>query len=95
MNGFFLTTSVADPQPDKVKREKKTHHEGPSVVEPQPKLGISRAKAQRPQNNGEKFSKIIHLFPPNLARFAPWQESIPRLRVFQITEKFARAAQTF
>jgi uncharacterized membrane protein len=77
MNGFFLTTSVA---------------------EPQPKLGISRAKAQRPQspeNNGEKFSKIIHLFPPKLARFAPWRESIPRLRVFQITEKFARAAQTF
>ena len=70
----------------------------PSAATPQPKLGLSRAKTQRPQrseNNGEKFSKIIHLFPPNLACFAPWRESIPRVRVFQITGKFARAAQTF
>jgi hypothetical protein len=46
------------------------------------------------KNNGEKFTKIIHLFPPNLACFAPWRESIPRVRVFQITGKFAQAAQT-
>ena len=65
------------------------HHEGPSAVKPQPKLGISRAKAkrpQRPENNGETFSKIIHLFPPNLACFAPWRESIPCSRIFQIPE---------
>ena len=49
----------------------------------------------------KKFSKIIHLFPPNLACFAPlrlnsghaWRESIPRVRVFQVTGKFERAAQ--
>jgi hypothetical protein len=46
------------------------------------------------KNNGEKFSKIIHLLPPNLACFAPWRESIPRVRVFQITGEFAQAAQT-
>jgi hypothetical protein len=35
----------------------------------------------------KKFSKIIHLFPPNLACFAPWRESIPRVRVCQIPDK--------
>ena len=73
------------------------NHMNPSAAQPQPKLGLSPAKTQRSQrseNNGEKFSKIIYLFPPNLACFAPWRESIPRVRVFQITGKFARAAQT-
>jgi hypothetical protein len=30
--------------------------------------------------------QIIHLFPPNLACFAPWRESIPCVRIFQIPE---------
>ena len=62
-----------------------------SAAEPQPKLGLSRAKTQRSQrseNNGEKFSKIIHFFPPNLACFAPWRESIPHVRVFRIAAEF-------
>ncbi len=32
-----------------VVRQKSSHHEGPSVAKPQPKIGISRAKTQRPQ----------------------------------------------
>src|SRR6266542_2557836 len=32
-----------------VVRQKSSHHEGPSVARPQPKIGISRAKTQRPQ----------------------------------------------
>jgi hypothetical protein len=39
--------------------------------------------------------KIINLSLPNLACFAPWRESIPRVRVFQITGKFAQAAKIF
>ena len=40
-------------------------------------------------------SKIINPSIPNLAYFAPWRESILRVRVFQITGKFARAAKNF
>ena len=48
---------------------------------------------------GEKWCRsylwIIYLSLPNLARFASWRESIPRVRVFQVTGKVAPAAQNF
>ena len=48
---------------------------------------------------GEKWCRsylwIIYLSLPNLASFASWRESIPRVRVFQVTGKFAPAAQNF
>ena len=47
-----------------------THHEDPSVAQPQPKLGISPAKPPRPQRSEKMvkiFRKNIYLFPPNLA----------------------------
>ena len=40
-----------------------------------------------------KFFKIIHLFPPNLASFAPLRESIPCSSI-PVTGKFAQVAQT-
>ena len=55
------------------------------AAEPQPKLGISPAKTLRPQrseNNNKQFFKIIYLFPPNLACFAPWRESSPLMESF-------------
>ena len=30
------------------------------------------------------FAKQIHLFPPNLACFAPWRESSPRIEIFTL-----------
>jgi hypothetical protein len=36
--------------------------------------------------------KIINLSLPNLACFASWRESNPRVRLFQIIGKFARSA---
>jgi spore maturation protein SpmB len=39
--------------------------------------------------------KIIYLSLPNLACFAPLRESFPRVRVFQVTGKFAQVAQIF
>ena len=69
----------------------------PARPEPQPNLGIPRAKAQRPQrpgNNGEKLSKIIHLFPRTWRALRLGGSQFPVFGL-QITEKFARAAQTF
>ena len=69
----------------------------PSAAQPQPNFGISPAKTQSRKGRKimvKKLSKIIYLFPPNLACFAPWRESIPCVRVPD-TGKFARAAQTF
>ena len=53
--------------------------EAPSRAEPQPKLGISRAKAQRPQR---KRNNIY----PNLAFFAPWREEYLESEVFHLSE---------
>ena len=61
------------------------YHEEPSAAQPQPKLGLSLAKTQRPQRS-EKMVRIvcrtIYLSPPNLACFAPWREKYPCPRVF-------------
>jgi hypothetical protein len=81
------------------KAKKKFNHKEPSAAKPQPReseyLAQRTQTAQRSENNGENFPKIIHLFPPNLACFAPWRESNPRVRLFQITGIFASAAQIF
>src|SRR4030095_7069211 len=64
---------------------RRTHHEGregPSAAEPQPRLGVSRAKAQRSQR--------IKL--PDLACLASWREQIPVSRA--TGRKFAQAAKT-
>src|SRR6266508_1681335 len=45
------------------------HHKEPSAAKPQPKIGISRAKAQRPQRK-----KCF----PNLAFLASWRENKPK-----------------
>ncbi|MEO6163743.1 MAG: hypothetical protein ABIP88_06375, partial [Candidatus Binatia bacterium] len=42
----------------------------------------------------KKVSKVFHLFPLNLACFAPWRESIPHVREIQITGSVAQAAHT-
>jgi hypothetical protein len=54
-------------------QKKKDSPRRPSAAEPQPKLGISPAKAQRPQRS-EKPDEIIRknfIFPFELGDFAP------------------------
>ena len=62
------------------------HHEDPDAAESQLKLGISRAKTPRPQrseNKGQQLFQDNSLFPPNLACFASWRESIPLFENFR------------
>src|SRR5438093_4389471 len=59
-----------------------------SAAKPQPKIGISRAKAQRPQRK-----KCF----PNLAFLASWRENNPKrllLKGQKPAVKFAQAAKT-
>jgi hypothetical protein len=52
-------------------------HKGNSEYLPQRRQG--RKERRMIINN---FFKIIHLFPPNLACFAPWRESSPLIESF-------------
>src|SRR5438093_6866071 len=59
-----------------------------SAAKPQPKIGISRAKAQRPQRK-----KCF----PNLAFLASWRENNPKRLLLEGQKppvKFAQAAKT-
>jgi hypothetical protein len=60
------------------------HREDPSPATPQPKLGISPAKTQRPQRKLDRF--------PNLAFLASWRAQYLNPRIL-ISGRFTQAAQ--
>jgi hypothetical protein len=69
----------------------------PSAAGPQPKFGISRAKAPRPQrsdDDGVTFLIDYSSFPSELGLLCALARVNPRVRV-QVSGKFARTAQSF
>jgi hypothetical protein len=72
-------------------------HEDPSAAKPQPKLGVSPAKTQRPQrseNNGKNVLQNNSSLPSELGVLCALAGVNPLSSNIPDTGKFARAAQT-